>query len=103
MAEHMYSGSERGSSPVKSNDFSILIEKSHSTRVSATLSSWKGRHLVHVREHTPGALPDSWWPTSKGAALPVEKLPELIAALETVRLEAIARGVLKQEEVQAAA
>jgi hypothetical protein len=93
--------SARASIGSKSDDFSILIEKSHAIRVGATLSSWKGRHLVHVREHTPGAIPDSWWPTSKGAALPVEKLDELIAALETIRLEAIERGLLK--EVQAAA
>ena len=45
-------------------------------------------------EFTPGALPSSWWPSSKGATLDVTKLSELIAGLQAALAEARKRGLV---------
>jgi hypothetical protein len=70
-----------------------IIEKSFHAQVRVTLNSWRGQHKVHVREYTPGALADQWWP-GKGACLDVEKLPELLEALQKAAVEAPKLGLL---------
>jgi Transcriptional Coactivator p15 (PC4) len=65
--------------------------------VLVTLSAWRGQHMVHVREYTPGALSDQWWP-AKGACLDVSKLSELIAALHEAEAEARCLGLIDDTE-----
>ena len=50
---------------------------------------------IHVREYNPGAIAGQWWP-GKGTCLDVERLPELIAALQKAQAEARERGLLSE-------
>jgi hypothetical protein len=70
-----------------------IVEKGANAQVRVTLSKWRGRTKVHVREYNPGAIAGQWWP-GKGACLPVEKLPELVKALQDAEADARHRGLL---------
>jgi hypothetical protein len=60
------------------------IDKSHSSRLRISLTEWHGERKVEIRECS-ATIPGIYFPTSAGVTIPLEKLPELIAALEAVR------------------
>jgi hypothetical protein len=74
-----------------------IVQKSPVIQVRVTLAQWKGKTKVHVREYTPGPLPDQWWP-SKGTCVDVERLPELVEAIQKALAEARRMGLLRDEE-----
>jgi len=76
--------------------FTAIVEKGDSCQVRVTVSKWRGQGKVSVREFTPGAISNTWWPTAKGATIDVDKLPELIAALQRAATEARRLGLLSK-------
>jgi hypothetical protein len=79
----------------KSGDIMIAsIEVSWRAQVRVTLSEWRGRRKLHVREYHPGAVQGTWWPSKIGVALDIERLPELIQALGAAEAEAVKKGFL---------
>jgi hypothetical protein len=74
--------------------FSTVICKSASAQVRVTISKWNGRHIVHVREYVGSN--DQWRPTSKGIALVIDKLGELVNAIRMAEAETIKRGLLSK-------
>jgi hypothetical protein len=77
----------------KSADITIAsIEVSWRAQVRVTLSEWRGRRKVHVREYHPGPVAGTWWPSKQGVALDLERLPELVEGLQFAQSEAAARG-----------
>jgi hypothetical protein len=73
-----------------------IIEKAANAQVRVSLSSWRGKTKVHIREYNPGPVAGQWWP-GKGACLDVERLPELVKALQAAELEARRLGLIGQE------
>lgn len=74
-----------------------VIPKNSREEVRVSLDEFGGHQLVDVRvyaDFNTGPV-ETRGPTKKGVALAVERLPDLIAALEAARTEAIARGLLK--------
>jgi hypothetical protein len=71
-----------------------IIEKDARTQVRVVLSSWRGKTKIHVRQFDPGPIAGQWWPSGKGAALDVERLPELVEALKEAESEARRIGLL---------
>jgi len=69
------------------------IQKSPSSRIRIGISSWRGTHKCEIRECTSN-IPGSYWPTSAGISLDIEKLEELIAALQKSRARAVSLGLL---------
>ncbi len=53
--------------------------------VRVSLEQWKGRKLISVRVWWHKDPVDEWKPSKKGLAMSVEKLPDLIAALQKAR------------------
>jgi hypothetical protein len=73
-----------------------VLEKGANVQVRVTLSSWRGTTKVHVREYKPGAVAGQWWP-GKGACLDVDRLPELVAALQAAEVEARRLGLIPDQ------
>lgn len=74
------------------------IQKNGRERVRVALDEVNG--LVDVRVTRPGAGTDTYMTTGKGVSLKVEKLPELIAALQAAGAEAMAQGLLPESVLQ---
>ena len=74
------------------------IEKNRLEEVVIALETFRGVDLIDIRVHADfsGADPERR-PTKKGVALKVEKLPQLIAALQNAEVEARRRGLLNSE------
>ena len=72
------------------------IEKNSIEEVRVSLSEYQGFDLVGVRIWGNYDSPTSEKrPTKKGVALKVERLPELIAALQQAQAEAESAGLLE--------
>ena len=72
------------------------IEKNRMEEIRVGLSEYQGHDLVNLRIYANYDAEDSERkPTKKGVTLRVEKLPELIAALQETQREAEAAGLLK--------
>jgi hypothetical protein len=79
----------------KSADVTVAsIEVSWRVQVRVTLTEWRGRRKLHIREYHPGPVAGTWWPSRQGVALDLQRLPELIQALEAAEAEANKRGFL---------
>jgi hypothetical protein len=76
--------------------FVAVVEKGASSQVRVTLAKWRGQGKVSVREFAPGAIAGTFWPTAKGATIDVDKLPELIKALQAAEAQARDGGLLPQ-------
>lgn len=75
-------------------DHIAMIEKNSLEDVRVTLDEYSGHRLIDVRNYADfktGNV-EARGPTKKGISLKVDKLPELIAALESAREEAQRRG-----------
>ena len=71
------------------------IPKNATEEVRVSLSEYRGTHLVGIRVYANYKSPlDERTPTKKGVALKVERLPELIAALQEAERDAIEAGLL---------
>ena len=75
-----------------------VIEKNSSEEVHVDLSEYRGHDLVSIRvwANYDGEKPKR--PTKKGVTVKVEKLPELIAALQEAEKQARAAGLLTIKE-----
>lgn len=74
------------------------VQKSSRERVRIALDRFKGHDLIDVRvtvEMTQAT--GIYMPTGKGVSLKVEKLPELIAALQAAQARAVEEGLLTIE------
>jgi hypothetical protein len=69
------------------------IQKSYSSRLRISLSSWRGKHNIELRECS-SVIGDIYFPTSSGVTLEISKLPELIEVLKVALTEAKKRGLL---------
>src|SRR5262245_37326690 len=70
-----------------------VIEKSRSSQLRVAISSWRGPHKVEIREATV-TIPGVYMPTPSGVSLDVDRLHELINALQFAEAEAISKGML---------
>lgn len=70
------------------------IGKNSLEEVRVTFNEYKGSHLLDVRTFSAFAGEDKR-ATKKGISLKVEKIPELIAALQTAQAEATRLGLLE--------
>lgn len=59
------------------------FEKSPEEKIIAEVSEFKGRHLIDIR--TFYQADGEWRPTKKGINIPLEKLPELEAAVDKIK------------------
>jgi len=71
------------------------FQKNFSERVHIILSRWKDRRWLHVRTVAPGLVPNSVILVSQ-VCVDVERLPELIAALQAAEAEAIRLGLITE-------
>ena len=65
----------------------IEIAKSHASRLRVSLTEWRGRSSIELRE-TTATIPGAFWPTAAGVTLAIDRLPELIRALQSLRTAA---------------
>lgn len=75
-----------------------VIAKNSREEVRVCLDEFAGHQLVDIRtyaDYSAGVV-EMRGPTKKGVSLAVEKLPDLIAAFEAARTEAIRRGLLPE-------
>ncbi len=70
------------------------IGKNSLEEVRVTFNEYRGSHLLDVRIFSAFAG-DEKRATKKGVSLKIEKLPELIAALQTAQSEAARLGLLE--------
>jgi hypothetical protein len=73
------------------------IAKGTRCQLRVMLTAWRGAHKVELAEFTPGPIPDTFWRSKFGVAIEVERLPELIAALQAAKAEARKRGLLSKQ------
>jgi hypothetical protein len=85
---------------MKMNDQPIAtIEKNAIEQLRVELSEYQGHNLISLRIWANyDSSTDDKHPTKKGLALRVEKLPELIEALQKAEVEAKAAGLLKDKQ-----
>jgi Transcriptional Coactivator p15 (PC4) len=69
------------------------IAKGHAAQLRVSLTSWRAKRQVEVRECT-SVIPGTYFPTANGITLDVELLSELVAALQAAEREARKRGLL---------
>lgn len=72
------------------------VTKNRRERIVVYLSHYRGARLVELRLHTDYDLAGEFVPTQRGLSLRVERLPDLIAALELARAEAEQRPVVRE-------
>lgn len=79
----------------RASDKSLVatIARGPATELRILLTSWRGSHRVELRDHT-ATIPGCFMPAGAGITLPVERLHDLIAALQRAEAEAISRGLL---------
>lgn len=73
------------------------IVKNSREEVRVALDSFSGHQLIDLRiyaDFKTGSV-ECRGPTKKGISLKIERLPDLISALEMARKEAIGRGLLE--------
>jgi hypothetical protein len=87
-----------------SDIFTTTVAKNaaNTAEIRISISSWKGRTLLHVREYVPGAVAGEWWPTSKGVSLALDRIGELLKALHWAEAEALKRGLIDRPRRKAA-
>jgi len=78
---------------VSAKSIVATITRGPATEPRISLTSWRGSHRVELRDHT-ATIPGVFMPCGPGITLPVERLHELIAALQRAEAEAISRGLL---------
>ena len=69
------------------------ISKGHCSELRISLGTWRGNHKIEIREAT-ATIPNVYMPTPNGVTLDVDRLHELITALQRAEAEAITRGML---------
>lgn len=73
--------------------FSITVGKSATAQLRVSLVTWRGITKLELRELT-AIIAGTFFPAGTPVTVPVEKLPELIEALQDAEREARARGLL---------
>jgi hypothetical protein len=76
------------------------VQKNKRERVRVALDHFKGHDLIDVRVTVQMDHDGPYMPTGKGVSLKVEKLPELIAALQVAAAEAAERGLLPRQALK---
>ena len=76
------------------------IDKGHAAQLRVSLTSWRDKHRVDLRECT-ATVPGIYFPTSNGVTLDIAKLPELIEVLLSAEVEARTRGLIGEKAVAA--
>lgn len=73
-----------------------IVPKNSREEVRVCLTQFSGLDLIDVRTYADfsAGVVDVRGPTKKGVSLNIERLPDLIAALEAAREEAQRRGLL---------
>ena len=64
-------------------DEKILLVDKGSERIYVTKNEFKGKTLVHIRVYFQNDSGE-WTPTKKGVTFPIEKLDDIIEALEGI-------------------
>jgi len=72
-----------------------VISKTASAQLRVSLTTWRGQHKLEIREAT-AAIPGIFFPTPNGVTLELDKIPDLIAALQAAEVEASARGLFSE-------
>ena len=76
-----------------------VIEKNAMEEVHVELSEYRGHDLVSVRIYANyGSTEEPKRPTKKGVTLKVDKLPDLILALQEAERQALKAGLLNNKE-----
>lgn len=70
------------------------VEKNRRQVVAVALTEYSGRSLLDVRIFGDFAEDGEFRPTHKGISLRIDRLPDLIEALEKARDEAERRGLI---------
>lgn len=76
------------------------IPKGPDTEVRVQRSTYRGRERVDIREFWQPADAEQHVATRKGVNLPLEDLPQLLAALRAIEADAIRSGGLLVEDYQ---
>jgi len=71
------------------------FQKNSSEHINIVLSRWRDRRWLYVRTVAPGLVPNSVILVSQ-VSVDVERLPELIAALQAAEAEAIRLGLITE-------
>ena len=76
------------------------IEKNRSEELRVALKEYKGRDYLDIRTFIEPYADEGQGrvPTKKGITVPLDKLPELIAALQEAERQARAAGLLDAKE-----
>jgi hypothetical protein len=76
----------------------ITIAKSPTTAVRVSLCDWRERYTIELAEATTRGLANLFYASGASVSLPVEKLPELLDALESLSAEARRLGLLEERQ-----
>jgi hypothetical protein len=60
------------------------IDTRHAQQVRVFRARWRNQHRIELRPYS-ATVPGVYMPCGAGISVPIEKLPELIAALKRVR------------------
>jgi hypothetical protein len=71
------------------------INKSHSTQLRVSLSTWRGQRKVDLADFT-SVVPGTYFQSGSGVSLDISKLPELIDALKAAETKAHQLGLLSE-------
>ena len=68
----------------------LIIPKSNTTRVHATIEEYKGKPRFDIRTYYLAG--NEWLPTQKGVSIDIEQVPLLIEALQNVQAQQKEQG-----------
>ena len=68
------------------------ISKGHAAELRVLLTEWRNQRKVELRDYT-AIIPGCYFPAGAGVTLPIDKLDDLIDALNAAKVEARARGL----------
>lgn len=68
-------------------DFGVAYLRNDDTGVKVTLSEFRGRLYIHIREYIFDIEEEVWFPTKKGYALDAEKVDSVIELLSMASQE----------------
>lgn len=72
----------------------IVIPKSQIEQINIGLSEYQGRRSLDMRSFMAFQGQD-FAPTKKGVSIPIEKIDEVLKAVQAAKAEAVAKGWIK--------
>jgi len=63
-------------------DFGVAFWKSNGAQIRVTLSEFKDKHYIHVREYQMDGDTGNWYPTKQGYAFIADNVSDLINLLQ---------------------